>query len=440
MLAAQRRLEILRRQRREERAAVGLPVLTDENGRLIIENGCPSQNAPAPKALSPNDALPAHLGWGSETVTAVIRAIQQQQATYQERVEAQKLSWLHTLAGEDETAGSATQPKPEERALPADQATVCLYPDVALAMLRRGTAAPGRIWLLLRTLDANGSGWVEMSEARANLTTVGSPLHICSWRQLRNLLAQGEGIFWQQDDRHYGGRLWLRSVAKVAAAHEVWRLTNRPVALPIELLTKSIGTVRAHFYASFHSGRNQETATNGIHGTPIARQTLKTMSHLTRHTQRAYERRVNVQRQQNFAIGEPITKDWEQSSAGQEHAWQHAQAGFCLTDYQGKQGKPGTTYLAWQLPNTYIGPHRQQLRNCQKRINQTLADLYRQGIAGNSEATVEDEKRYRRRFYSNGQLAAKAYNRSADRDIYWHSAGSRRNGRYQLWYHLPAQQ
>jgi hypothetical protein len=264
-------------------------------------------------------------------------------------------------------------------------------------MLREGQVAAGRIWLLLRHLDEQGRGWLDVEQARKQLSGKEAPLRVCGWRQLRNLLAQGEGIFWQRQQ----DRLWLRSSSKVAATLNVERIGGKPVTLPLSILTDTIGVVRAHFYASFHSGRDGER--------PIARQTLQRLGGICPHTQRDYEKRANVKTQTNFAIGARST-----SAQAEELAWQQGSACFELTDYQGQQGKPGTTYLAWQLPNSFIGPHATQGRGGQKRFNRELADLWPQGTTGNGRSM-------RKQYYSNGRLAAKAYNQG--QQVYWRGRG-----------------
>ncbi|MCA9970893.1 MAG: hypothetical protein KC425_11795, partial [Anaerolineales bacterium] len=64
LLAAQQELLARRRQRRAERQALGLPVIADEHGRFPH---------PAPSSPPTNPALPAHLGWHSQAVTAALR-------------------------------------------------------------------------------------------------------------------------------------------------------------------------------------------------------------------------------------------------------------------------------------------------------------------------------------------------------------------------------
>ncbi len=70
--------------------------------------------------------------------------------------------------------------------------------------------------------------------------------------------------------------------------------------------------------------------------------------------------------------------------SAKERRWQ-GQAVFELTDYRGQQGRKGETYLAWQLPNSYLGQHQHRPKGRQKRINRELKDLVMQGMPGNVE-------------------------------------------------------
>jgi hypothetical protein len=224
---------------------------------------------------------------------------------------------------------------------------------------------------------------------------------------LRILLGQGEGLFWQRQE----DRLWLRSVVKVAAALGLTRLSGHPVALPLHILTRPIGEVKAHFYASFHSGRNHDHQ-------PIARATLSHLSGLSPQTQRSYEKRARVRPQTNFALGEVATHENKE-----ERTWQQGSAVFTFTDYQGKQGPANLTYMAWQLPNDYTGPHVRQPKGRHKRLNRQLADLRQQGTAGNDQ--------YQRRFFANGCEAVKG---QKGREVVWRGRGRGKGG--QIWYLL----
>jgi hypothetical protein len=268
--------------------------------------------------------------------------------------------------------------------------------------------------LLLRYLDDNGRGWLHLETVKTWLTAPSSPWRVCGWRQLRNLLNQGEGNFWVRAH----GRIWLRSVANVAVALQLPRLTLRPVELPVTVLTESIGQVRAQLYASFHSSRMIRT-NEARPCAPIARATIADQTCVQPRTQRRYEKSARVRVKHHFAVGSQIG-----SEMGENIAWQHGSATFRLNDKKGRQGKIGQSYLAWQLPNSYTGPHPAQPQGQQKRINQVLSDLFMQGMTGNGQGRLE------KRFYGHGRAAAAAYSRGVDHDIYWY------DGRVQVWHCL----
>ena len=302
--------------------------------------------------------------------------------------------------------------------------TTRLYPDIALGMLGRGMAASGRIWLLLRYLDEDGRGWLYTDQVQQKLCAKESDLRVCGRRQLRNLLRQGQGVFWQQDKE----RLWLRSAGRVAATLGVERLRGRPVALPLPVLLGGIGQVRAHFYASFHSGRTGGEKDQA--GDPINRATLEKITHVPARTQRLYEERSGVQSQANMAVGERLNQ-----KNLQERAWRHGRAVFPFVDNVGKHGPAGGRYVAWRLPNSYQGPHALSPKGRLKKINRQI-DLVHSRAQGNSLYRVSTRHTVERLFHTSGQEAGRAYNRDQSRDIYYPS-GRPRAGR-RLWRVLPA--
>ena len=97
-------------------------------------------------------------------------------------------------------------------------------------------------------------------------------------------------------------------------------------------------------------------------------------------------------------------------------------------------GPAGETYLAWQLPNSYLGQHQHRPKGQQKRINRELKDLVMQGMPGNGEGTSETQKP-EKVYFPNGKLAAKAYGRDPERDLYWKRHRTE-NGRFSVWQQL----
>ena len=280
--------------------------------------------------------------------------------------------------------------------LPAKSQTVVVHPTMLLAMLKQNLEAPGRVYFLLRALDTDGRGWLEIDHIRRLLTQKDSSWRICGWRRLRQLLREGEEVFWSRDDRD---RLWLHGAHKIAHTLDCKRLAGFPILLPVSSLLGGIQAVRAAFYAAFHGGR---------HSSPISRQTLRVVSGVAERTQRVYDRLAQVQRQRNLAVGERYSQD-----AIQERAWAKGRAVFYFVDTKGLQGRAGRDYIAWNLPNSYQAAYQRRSRGSRKRLNRKLADLVNKGIPGNDDKAVE------KLFFSNGALAAKRYNRDSEIDAYW---------------------
>ncbi|MCP4426854.1 MAG: hypothetical protein GY803_20390 [Chloroflexi bacterium] len=450
LAAANQRLHILRAQAQAQRRygeQRGVVDSRQTDGREIVAEAGEAANAVhMPNRTKQADRqqadLPPHLGWGSVPLTAVFRATQTRRGNEQDD-SPWAVDWPQPAFAPKSKEAPVSQLS--GRKLGAD-AAVKVYPDIALGMLRQEQAAAGRIWLLAHYLDAAGAGWLRIDIIRKHLTKKNSKLRVCGWRQLRNLLKQGEGIFWHRDKE----RLWLRSAAKVAYALNVTQLTGRPVGVPVFALVGGIGDARAHLYASFHSGRVKENAKGGqprpgVWSPPIARDTLTAVSGVGRVSQRTYEARTKTKALHNFAVGETV-----EEVNRERRAWQQGQALFELKDYRGEQGRKGKTYLAWQLPNTYIGRHQQRPQGRQKRINRELKDLVMKGMPGNIEEKRETpetpelaaipEIALTKRYYPNGKLAARAYGRQvindkSDHELYWrrHRTG---NGRFDVWQKL----
>ena len=285
---------------------------------------------------------------------------------------------------------------------------VTVHPTMLHAVLRQGKEASTRVWLLLRLADGDGRGWLTVDEARRELTAPGAPLFVCGWRRLRQLLAEGEGVFWVREARAGGDRLWLRGAHRVALALDCGRLQGFPVELPVAALLGGIQGVRAAFYAAFHAGREAR---------PVSRATLATLSGVAERTQLAYDRVARVTPTPNIAIGERCTVD-----TIHERAWQHGRAVFHFIDTKGKQGRPGEKYVAWHLPNSYHAAYQRRSRGSRKRLNRKIDDLVTKGIPGNDERTVEPV------FHANGARAARQFNRDPERDAYWRRRDRLRGG------------
>ena len=167
---------------------------------------------------------------------------------------------------------------------------------------------------------------------------------------------------------------------------------------------------------------------------PIARETMQTLSAACPNSQRAYEQRAGVVRRSAFAIGPETPRAETQTAEAQETAWRHGRSTFRLTDHRGQYGRPGRTYLAWQLPNEYTGPHQRLARSRMKRMNRALADLLLNGMTGNDERPSDQRHIGRRprskRFFGNAKAAWSAERHRTDpQDRYWRSP----DGAWRVW-------
>lgn len=385
------------------------PMLHEANQRLLALRAARRQRQGTPTAPPADPApaadslpvlaeivanLPPHLGWGSQPLTAALRAAERENEPNT------------AVPAPDPPPPTSTPPDtPNPDLGPAAPPAIRLHPDIGLGMLQQGQTAAGRIWLLLRGLDNGGRGWVSIETARTHLTGKGSPLRAAGWRQLRNLLRAGQGVFWRRDKT----RIWLHGAAQTAVRLGVTRLRGRPVALPTACLTQGVGAFKAHCLAAFHSGRKAAA--------PISRTAVSHLSGVPARSQRRYERRAGVRKQTNLAIGErdtPLT--------AQERAWTQGKAAFIFTDHRGRLGKAGGRYRAWRLPNSYGRVHTTCPRGRQRKINRQI-DLVTKGRGNGLRA--------QKLFHADGGQAGKAYDGESDR--FWPGAVTKG---VRLWYTL----
>jgi hypothetical protein len=294
-------------------------------------------------------------------------------------------------------------------------------------------------------MDEKGQGWIEKAVATAHLTDRNSPLYLCHERYLRLLLERGDGLLWTWQ-RGEGGRIWLRSEAKVAKGLGLERLGRTAVSLPLARLLRPLGQVRAYLYASFHAGRMGDG--NGGRANrrpaPISRAVLSGLTGASRRTQRRYERQAGIEVETNVAVGRAI----KAGSKGEveEQAWTYGRGWFTFEDRRGQIGPKGGRYQARQLPNSYAvgrrsgitrlrGRKRRRTKRCyqQQRPN-SQADLRHHGDAGNGPAVRGHlSPLVARRYFADGAAGAKAWRRRGALG-YW---AGRRGRSSRLWHPLP---
>jgi hypothetical protein len=367
-------------------------------------------SAAAPRPMEPPAPQPQPVSWLLANAEKEL-AQRREQAGIQVAAPSAAPSPLAALIATAQARLADRHPPVPDPHLPAPTSqTIVVHPTLVLALLKEQLEAPARVYFLLRYIDRQGRGWLDVEDVRRELTHKESPLKICGWRRLRQLLHEGEGIFWKRDADN---RLWLKGLHRIAYRLDLGRLQGFPIELPIEALLGGIQAVRAAFYACFHGGRDVR---------PISRETLRQLSGIAERTQRDYDSLVQVKRRRNIAIGEAHSQE-----NIQERAWRQGRGVFHFVDVKGRQGRKNRAYIAWQLPNSYEAPYQRRSRGSRKRLNRKLKDLLTKGITGNVETAVE------RIFYATGALAAKAYNRDPEHDAYWEGKNPTRD-RSRLWH------
>lgn len=292
-----------------------------------------------------------------------------------------------------ETAVSPTSPA--DTPPTCTEPTIKVYPSLATAVFHANLTAAGRVYWLLRHLDPDGRGWLDVGQIREALAHATAPLHLCGWRRLRQLLREGEGKLWTRDNR---SRLWLFSPAHIMAQLGNGRLEGQPVALPVSKLLGGIGEVRAYLYATFHAGRRRPT--------PISRAAIESQTAVSATSQRRYERRSHIISQRNLALGSRHSQ-----FAQEQSGWQHGRATLTLVDNKGQQGAANGRYVAWRLGNSYRTSLTTTSKGRQKKLNRQC-HLVNDG-RGVKGTAVE------RHYYPHGKAAVCGWRRGTASTTYY---------------------
>jgi len=279
-----------------------------------------------------------------------------------------------------------------------DSATVKVYPMLLAAMLKANLATAGRVYALLRADDHQGRGCHEIADVRELLTSKDSAWRVYGRRRLRDILAEGDGIFWTSDDR---GRLWLNGPATIAGALGCGRLRGFPVNMPIAPLLAGLAETKAAFLAAFHAGRADAEGNSA----PISQAAICELTGISPATQRRYHKIAGVEVQHNIAISD---QPWREHMA--DATYERGRGVFRFVDKQGQRGKRGRGYVAWHMPASYTSPYSQSPKGRQRKINRQI-DLVISTARGNSRVIY-------RRYFLKGGAALKAHSRHPDADHY----------------------
>jgi hypothetical protein len=260
------------------------------------------------------ELLPAHLGWESDNLLGTLHG----------RVLSSPPTPSVPTKGEGGKVGQDT-------AVPSVP-TLAIFGHLLDRLLQRGQVGTGRVWLLLRHFDRQrGEGRVSLALARHLLTGQHSRYRCLSWKRLRQLLQEGEGVFWHWDKTRT--HLYYHSEARVAQELGLAMIRGWAVQIPVPELCQSIKKVRAVFYDAFHSARG-----DGFQR-PITRRTLNERGSGDKRTQRGYEKVRGMGRQAQLAqVGRYSKLAWRQAQAEDAAGAQVGGPAFIFVDYKGLLG------------------------------------------------------------------------------------------------------
>lgn len=268
--------------------------------------------------------------------------------------------------------------------------SVTMYSSLIAGMMKNGKAAAGRVWMILHgnyNAPVDQPGWASAETVKVCLRH-----HFgFSNRRIRQLLREGEGLFWTFDAKGQG-RYWIAGVEKLMPALEMERLQDHRVVIPIADIVGKIKRAKAALFSVVHAGRGEA---------PISREVQRQITGISERTQREYiaENPDLITSRKEIAIGKQI-----RSSADiHENAFNNGNAAFVFTDHQGHIGRCGAEYAARQLPSSHHTQYAKAAKGRKRKINKRLkSDHVKKAARGNGWKRVEQT------FFDNGAAAGNA--------------------------------
>jgi len=240
------------------------------------------------------------------------------------------------------------------------------YEGLNREVLRRKEARQYRLWLLLRSQDLEGKGWVRYEEAQEAFLRLG-----LSRRSFRDTLRRGEGVWWK--------RVRLRDLTQIRYTGlrrlcETFRtLPGRPVLIP---LPRKLSEFKSLLYASFFTKPKV-----------ISRTRLQELTGRSKTTLRRWEKSLEGLRiQHNLGYS-------EDPQVG--IAWQLKRVTL-----------DGKSYWAWEIPNTYVAEVKRAPWGLARKVKKEL----RRALDGG-------EGNLRRLYFRNPRIALR-YLRETGEPVY----------------------
>jgi hypothetical protein len=230
----------------------------------------------------------------------------------------------------------------QELALPPD-AAVTLLPDLFPAAHRAGEGTLLRVWLLARAVTPETYRIPQGTLLAAMQTHLGMQA-----RQAKNLLAQGNQLWWRVDPK--SAFVYLIGAKAVASRLQVTASDAPAVKLPFAKLAK-LQTFYAACYAAY-----MQRYVRGLVAKPVSRAQLLTIFGVTRNTLRVWEKQAGVVVLANFAFARPTDFHVLPDRPFEYHCNCGFIANSALVFAPHHTTCKESYVIVWDRPNSYLPP------------------------------------------------------------------------------------
>lgn len=232
-----------------------------------------------------------------------------------------------------------------------------MYTSLLTRFMKTESHNQGRLWLILRSMNKSGSGWVEYESLR-ELYDKANRHFLYSEKRLKGVLKSGHNTFWN----FTGDRVYLFGLAKVAANIGCEHLYTGMVKVPDDILYGSI----CDFKAFCHDAKLATIGKDKL----VSRTKIQSELNINKDTQRKYEKRMGTKVHKNYRI---VADGYDPASENYQELIFLYGENFPIRTHKG-------TYTATKLANSYTSSvnltycGKRKRRELNKRIDSHLVN------------------------------------------------------------------
>lgn len=210
---------------------------------------------------------------------------------------------------------------------------LAIYPDVAVVAIKLEIVPEFRTWLSFHAASQNGVMFTK--DAYEIFTSKKSPYYLFGKKRMKQVLRNGEGLFWQTCRDNSVIRLAGKDV--LAERLNIERLGLLPVYLETKYLFKSYKHTKAALLDAVYVSHNN----------PVSRIFTDSESGISVTTQKELEKLIGTKVSPNYLV-------IDESESKEDIAWKYSSKVVTRLDTSGKvTGEKGSLYLAAKMSNTY---------------------------------------------------------------------------------------